>query len=313
MVNNSISRSSKFKNLPDDTCRLLATWIISHLDKNGVFYGDPVMVRSLVFPWRSDVSIEAVEHYLQEMQKVGLIVLFEADGEKWQYWPGFNDNQIGLRADRETSTYPEPPQDSSQDGDNDQDAPTPDGNLDQEAQPPSGNLPEESRNHSGSVPPERRPNKKFKEKVNLKTPTTIAHAHAREGPEQGIREKIPKQNPADQLATYYQQETGNAPRGITDAQMWEDDCCDILDLAGGDVGRARGLIDEAVEILNRGRYTHKSPGSLIKTITGQIQQVERKNGAQNGHSGKRKKPRPTEETVTAGHSARAAAIAARSR
>jgi len=61
MLNNSISRSLKFDQLPDDTCRLLATWIISHLDFRGVFYADAIMVKSLVFTRRSDITDEQIE------------------------------------------------------------------------------------------------------------------------------------------------------------------------------------------------------------------------------------------------------------
>ncbi len=108
MLNVSVSASKKMDNLQSDTARLLATWTIAHLDFNGVFYADPTMVRSRVFPRRSD-SLEDIENYLQDMERVGLIVLFEADGERWQYWPGFADNQPGLRRERERSDYPLPP------------------------------------------------------------------------------------------------------------------------------------------------------------------------------------------------------------
>lgn len=108
MLNKSVSASKKFHLLPDDTCRLLATWLISHLDRNGVFYGDPIMIKSLIFPRRGDVSIEQVEMYIEEMRAVGLIILFEADGQVWQYWPGFADNQSNLRTEREKTDYPAP-------------------------------------------------------------------------------------------------------------------------------------------------------------------------------------------------------------
>jgi len=109
MLNKSVCSSLKFHELPDDTCRLLATWIIAHLDHNGVFYADLVMVRSHAFPRRSDIDLAQIETALQAMQKAGLIVLFEARGERWQHWPGFAANQVGLRADRESSDYPQPP------------------------------------------------------------------------------------------------------------------------------------------------------------------------------------------------------------
>lgn len=108
MLNKSVSASRKFHLLPDDTCRLLATWTIGHLDKNGVFYGDPVMVKSLIFPRRGDISIEQVEMYIEAMREASLIILFEAQGQIWQYWVGFADNQTGLRPDRETTDFPEP-------------------------------------------------------------------------------------------------------------------------------------------------------------------------------------------------------------
>ena len=81
MVNHSISRSLKFNQLPDDTCRLLATWIISHLDKNGVFYGDPVMVRSLIFPRRVDIEVAQVEAYLRVGRYQDVIDLTNANLE----------------------------------------------------------------------------------------------------------------------------------------------------------------------------------------------------------------------------------------
>ena len=109
MLNKSVSGSIKFHNLPDDTCRLMATWIISNLDIQGVFYGDPTMVRSTIFPRRADITDEQVSGYLEAMQAQRLLVLYEAKGDTWQYWPGFLGEQIGIRADRETTDYPPPP------------------------------------------------------------------------------------------------------------------------------------------------------------------------------------------------------------
>lgn len=108
MLNKSISVSKKMHLLPDDTCRLLATWTIAHLDKNGVFYADPVIVKSLVFPRRGDISTEQVELYLVAMQRAGLVILFTAQDQLWQYWPGFADNQTNLRPDRENTDFPAP-------------------------------------------------------------------------------------------------------------------------------------------------------------------------------------------------------------
>jgi len=108
MLNRSVCASLKFHQLSDDTARLIATWTIPHLDKNGVFYADPGMVRSLVLPRRSDITPEKVASTLGEMEAGGLIRLFEHGGDRWQWWPGFADNQAGLRADREKTDFPDP-------------------------------------------------------------------------------------------------------------------------------------------------------------------------------------------------------------
>jgi len=108
MLNKTVCASKKFDDLPDDTCRLLATWTISNLDCQGVFYGDPAMVRSYVFPRRIDVTLQDIERHLLAMEEVGLIEIFYDKGDVWQYWPGFPQNQVGLRADRETKDFPGP-------------------------------------------------------------------------------------------------------------------------------------------------------------------------------------------------------------
>lgn len=238
MLNNSVSRSLKFHQLPDDTCRLLATWIISHLDKNGVFYGQAISVRSVVLPHRDDVSVDRIELYLQAMETAGLIQRFTAAGLLWQWWPGFVGEQVGLRQDRETTNYPPPPGTTPPPGGND-----------------AGKNPATRRKKSGKNPrPLRR---KVKVKVNINN-------NNNNGP------PIFQNSPQDRLATYYQQQTGNAPAGVTASQMWTDDCVTILDYAGGDEARARALIDEAVTILDGLEYSHKQPGSLLGTIEQQL-------------------------------------------
>jgi hypothetical protein len=109
MLNRTVCKSKKFHDLPDDTCRLLASWCIPNLDIRGVFHADPTTVRSLVFPRRDDVTSDIVRGYLDAMEATGLIVRFVSGGEVWQYWPGFEHNQIGIRYDRESPEYPPPP------------------------------------------------------------------------------------------------------------------------------------------------------------------------------------------------------------
>jgi len=137
MLNKSVCVSVKFHELSNDTCRLLATWIISHLDKHGVYHGDPAIVKSYVFPRRDDVTVEEVDGYLREMETAGLIVRFEAKNDCWQWWPGFANNQVGLRADRETTDFPPPPSETPE-----------------LANDTSGNLPDDCRKDAGKKPAE---------------------------------------------------------------------------------------------------------------------------------------------------------------
>ena len=114
-LNKKISASKKIQALPDDTCRLMATWIISHLDVQGVFHGEPALVRSYVFPWREDLSNAQIDAYLNAMASVGLITFFETGSTRYQWWPDFQNEQPNLRTDREAAQFPPPPPDSQAD------------------------------------------------------------------------------------------------------------------------------------------------------------------------------------------------------
>lgn len=109
MLNRETSLSLKLNALVNDTARLLATWTIPHLDKNGVFHADAQVVRSLVFPLRQDLNTQEVAAMLDDMERVGLIRRFCAAGRMWQVWPGFEHNQPYLRRDKEKTDFPTPP------------------------------------------------------------------------------------------------------------------------------------------------------------------------------------------------------------
>ncbi len=108
MLNKVIGVSVKFAALQDDTARLLATWTIAHLDKRGVFYGDPDTVRGYVAPMLAHLTHARVAAILDDMERVGLIERFNAGGRIWQVWPGFGHNQPYLRGEREASDFPDP-------------------------------------------------------------------------------------------------------------------------------------------------------------------------------------------------------------
>lgn len=113
LIHKKICLSEQINLLPNDTARLLYTWIIPQLDIDGRFYGDAQRVGSLIFPLRS-VNKKSIERYLKAMEEVGLIVRYEVDGQKFMWAPKFSLHQT-LRKDRErASLIPAPPDDVMQ-------------------------------------------------------------------------------------------------------------------------------------------------------------------------------------------------------
>ncbi len=113
MINKKISHSKRVNNLPGEG-PLFYTWLIAHLDINGVFYAEPRQVASLVFPRRT-VSVTRVMKWLELMaeskkdDETPLIELFEVDGDKYLWVPGFEDEQIGIYWRSEKPEHPLPP------------------------------------------------------------------------------------------------------------------------------------------------------------------------------------------------------------
>jgi hypothetical protein len=100
MLQNRISKSHKLASLSSDTVRLLYTWMLSHLDVNGSFYADPIMVNNLVFT-RLGHSVKTISSALDELDAAGLIVRFQVDGEVYLNYPDFQDKQPKLYPERE--------------------------------------------------------------------------------------------------------------------------------------------------------------------------------------------------------------------
>jgi hypothetical protein len=108
--------------------------LLTFADREGRTYGDPALVKAMVFP-RQDHSIEQVESWLVELNQSALIVRYVAAGDRYIWFPGFEKNQLGMRKDREPeSEIPEPPADVIRQSD--------------------GNLPDNIRHSSGNLPAE---------------------------------------------------------------------------------------------------------------------------------------------------------------
>lgn len=104
MITNRIASDAKINQLIDDTSRLAFTWLITFADAEGRTYGDPAMVRSLVFPRRGDVEIDQMQAYIQQWAELGLIYWYEANGDLWIEFVNFKKNQPNLRGDREPAS-----------------------------------------------------------------------------------------------------------------------------------------------------------------------------------------------------------------
>lgn len=108
MLQKRISNSRKMANLSSDTVRLLYTWMLSHLDINGCFYADPVMVNNIVFT-RLQKPLKQISEALDELERVGLINRYKTDGEQYLQYPDFEDKQPSLQRDREGTPNIPPP------------------------------------------------------------------------------------------------------------------------------------------------------------------------------------------------------------
>ena len=117
MINSKITSDILINKLSDDTSRLAFTWLIAFADVEGRTYGDPAMLRSMLFPRRDDVSIEQISKYIAEWEESGLVIWYEAEGDKWIQVPSFTKNQPNLRKEREqTRDIPAPELVRSDDG-----------------------------------------------------------------------------------------------------------------------------------------------------------------------------------------------------
>ena len=101
MISKAISLDSKVNALPDDTARLLWTWLIPHLDSEGRMYGDAQAIKSIVFPRRS-ISTAKVERILQQLEQKNLIIRYSVNGNTYLSAPNFEKHQLGIRKDRES-------------------------------------------------------------------------------------------------------------------------------------------------------------------------------------------------------------------
>lgn len=103
-ISKDICLDKQVNDLSSAESKLAFTWMITHLDKEGRTYGDPAIVRSMIFPRRTDISINKMETFIQEWHDAGLIIWYEYEGDKYILFPNFDKHQVGLNKSREADS-----------------------------------------------------------------------------------------------------------------------------------------------------------------------------------------------------------------
>jgi len=107
----AISQSKKLAEISNDTGRLIYTWLLPHLDREGRFSAEPDVIKGNVFPRIKNMTQKKIEKSIEEMAELGLIILYKIDGDKYLQFKKFKEFQVHL--DRESpSKIPAPTKDS---------------------------------------------------------------------------------------------------------------------------------------------------------------------------------------------------------
>lgn len=101
-VSKQITIDKKVNDLKDPWSMLGFTWMIPHADCEGRLYGDPAVLKSIIFPRQNgNIEIEQLENYIFDWQDIGLITYYEDSNDKYIQLINFEKHQTGLRKDRE--------------------------------------------------------------------------------------------------------------------------------------------------------------------------------------------------------------------
>lgn len=103
MLKRAVSDSRRLSELKTDSARLLWTWILPYLDIEGRYFADPDLIKGKIVPRLKTFTIDLISGYLKDMNRVGLIQLYESDGEKYLQFRNFHLFQK-LRKDKEAES-----------------------------------------------------------------------------------------------------------------------------------------------------------------------------------------------------------------
>jgi hypothetical protein len=113
MLSKSLSTSRKFRALLDragkrrEFDQILFALLVAHADDFGRLEGDPFTIKALCYPSSPRPESDFADA-LKAMHDVGLIALYQVDGNHYVQVVQFDEHQVGLHK-RTRSRFPDPP------------------------------------------------------------------------------------------------------------------------------------------------------------------------------------------------------------
>ena len=108
-ISREISLDEKVESLPDDSARLLWTWMILHLDREGRIQAEPHVIKSIVAPRRS-WSSKKISFYLNSFVTLGLVLRYNVGKYSYLQSTNFKDHQVKSALDKESLSVIPPPE-----------------------------------------------------------------------------------------------------------------------------------------------------------------------------------------------------------
>lgn len=90
--------------------RLLFMGLISNADDEGRLPGHPALIKSQIFPYDVDITVQLVDEWLNQLQELGIITIYTMDNQTYIQIKNFLKHQTINRPTK--SKYPAPPEPS---------------------------------------------------------------------------------------------------------------------------------------------------------------------------------------------------------
>ena len=107
-LNVNILSSPDVDAMPNDFIRLAWTWLPLICTRDGTGLLHTTLIKSQLFPMRSDVTVDMIDQAFSYFEKAGLITVYEVDGRWYYHVINFVKYQ-GVTIKESPSPYPPPP------------------------------------------------------------------------------------------------------------------------------------------------------------------------------------------------------------